>query len=181
MNPLDNVTTAVAALEDALPALLEACTDPQAADMAELFVTVQEARTKLLELERTVEGALGKALAEDMTVAAGLRIERSRSSERKAWDHEGWQRDVRQNLMRQHGLLRATVFDANGNELEAGVLHGLLRDLQGMHGAAGPKVTALRAIGLDARDYCETSPGRVTVKVHRLADETEGGSDDAAA
>lgn len=181
MNPLENVTTAVDELEAALPALLEACTDPQATDMAELFLVVQEARTKLLDLERTVEGALGKALAEDMTVAAGLRIERSRTSDRKAWDHDGWQRDARQNLLRQHGLLRATVFDANGVELEAGVLHSVLRDLQAMHSSAGPKVTALRAIGLDARDYCETSPGRVTVKVHRMADETTGGDTDAAA
>lgn len=184
MNPLENVTTAVDGLVDATPALLEACTDPQALDMAELLFVIREARTKLYDLERDVQHALARAMVDDLVTTPDLWVERKRSADRKSWDHESWQRDVRQQALRKAGLLGATVISADGEELPAGAVAQVLREVQSVHGAAGPKVSkdaGLRAFGLDPGDYCETSPGGVTVTVRRMADETpQAGEPDAA-
>lgn len=180
MNPLDAVTQAVEELEKALPGLLEQCTDPQGADMAELLLMVQQARVALQAVERDAELACAKALLGNMTEAAGLRIERYRSADRKAWNHDDWQRDVRTKALRAAGLLRAqAIITTDGEELDPAVLHDLLRSVQGVHGAAGPKTTAIRQLGLDPDDYCERSPGAWHVKVHRVVDETEGQNDAA--
>lgn len=186
-NPLDNVTDAVAALEDALPALLEACTDPQALDMAELFDTIQQARVKLAAIERDTELACAKALPGNRVDATGMYVERYRSPDRKAWKHEDWQRDVRTKALRAAGLAGAqAVVTADGETLPASVLHEVLRNVQAAHSAAGPKTGAIRGLGLDPDDYCERSQGAWHVKVHHVVDETapaeaeSGGQTDAA-
>lgn len=173
---LTNLTDAVTDLETQVDALVEACTDPQGTDVAELLDAVRTERTRLQGLEVLVEGAAAKALLEDMTTTATLRIERHRTTDRKAWDHAAWQRDVRAKALQAHGMKGAQgVLTADGEVLEASVLFDLMATLQGAHGSTSPKTTTLRALGLDARDYCESSPGRWTVKVTRMADEsTEG-------
>ena len=171
---LETLTNAVAALEDQQDTLLDACTDPQATDMAELLDVVLCARKRLQDVERFVEVAVAKAMTGDMAETPTLRVERHRGTDRKAWEHEAWQRDVRQQVIRKHGLLGAQgVLSADGELLDVGVLHEVLRMVQGVHGSAGPKVTAMRGLGLDSRDYCESSPGAWHVKVLRMADETE--------
>jgi hypothetical protein len=185
MNPLDAVTDAVDVLAKALPGLLEACTDPQAADMAELLLVIREARTRLYGIEQDTEHTLARAMVADQAVTGTLRVERKRGPERKAWDHDAWKRDVRQNALRGAGLLGAHVITSDGEEAPQGVLSDLLRKVQDVHGAAAPKTSAagLRGLGLDPMDYCETSAGKVTVQVYRMADEskpTEGGESDAA-
>jgi hypothetical protein len=183
MNALENVTHAVDALGEALPDLLGQCTDPQAADMAELLLVIQQARVALQAIERDTEVACARALSEPLTEAPGLRIERYRSADRKAWQHDRWQDDVRAKALRTTGLLKAqAIITADGEELDPGVLHDLLRAVQGVHGAAAPKTTSLKQLGLDPDDYCERSPGAWHVKVQRVVDETETteGESDAA-
>lgn len=184
MNPLDAVTEAVETLAKALPSLLESCTDPQALDMAELLLTIREARIALLGVEQDTEHTLARAMVADQAVTGTLRVERKRGPERKAWDHDAWKRDVRQNALRAAGLLGAHVYAADGEEAPQGALSDLLRRVQDVHGAAAPKTSAtgLRGLGLDPMDYCETSAGKVTVQVYRMADEstpTEGVETDA--
>jgi hypothetical protein len=187
-NPLEDpvaaVTDAVGLLERFLPSLLEQCTDPQATDMAEMLLLIREARTRLYGIEQDTEGALAKAMLSDQAITNTLRVERYRSADRKSWDHEAWQRDVRQQALRATGLLGAHLFNMDGEELPAGVLHDLLAKVQTVHAAAAPKTSkasGLRAFGLDPADYCQTSPGVRHVRVSRLADETEeGGETDAA-
>lgn len=175
MDALEQVAAAVQRLDDEHEALLAACTDPQATDMAELFAAVLDARKQLQTVERAVELATAKAMAGDYAETATLRVERYRATDRKAWEHDAWQRDVRAKVLRRNGLAGAQgVIDANGEVLPADALHAVLAELQGAHSAAGPRTTALRALGLDARDYCETSPGAWHVKVLRMADEQEG-------
>lgn len=185
MNPLEAVTDAVAALAKVLPDLLEQCTDPQATDMAELLLVIREAREALQGVERDTEHTLARAMVADQALTSTLRVERKRGPERKAWKHDEWQRDVRQNALRAAGLLGAHVVTADGEEAPASVLHDLLTRVQSVHGAAAPKTSnaGLRGLGLDPMDYCETSPGKVSVSVYRMADEaapTEGGEPDAA-
>lgn len=174
IDPLAGVVSAVQRLAEAVPALLDACTDPQGTDMAELLDIIREQRTKLYALEGQVEEACARALLDDMTTTPTLRIERHRTTDRKAWDHAGWQRDVRAKVLQAAGLKGAQgVLTADGEVVPASVLYDLLAQVEQVHGSAAPKTTALRSLGLDARDYCESSPGRWTVKVTRMADETE--------
>lgn len=162
----------VTRLEDQHDALLEACTDPQATDMAELFDTLARLRKRLQAVERDTELALAQAMVDDYAETATLRVERSRGADRKAWQHDEWQRDVRAKTLRKLGLAGAQgVLSADGEVLPASVLYDALAAVQAVHGAAGPKSTALRALGMDVRDYCESSPGAWHVRVTRMADE----------
>lgn len=178
---VEYLTSAVDNLELVVPGLLEQCTASDGADMAAVLLQIQQARIKLQDVERYVELECAMALTGDMTEAPGLRIERYRSAERKAWDHESWQRDVRNKALRKAGLLAAHVISADGEEVPAGVLHEVLTWVQSVHGATGPKVGSIRGLGLDPDDYCERSPGAWHVKVHTVVDETatEGQTDAA--
>lgn len=173
-DPLENVGASVAALGESLPALMDACTDPHATDLAELLVTVQDARKALQDMERDVELETAKRMLDDYAETPTLRVERHRSTDRKAWDHDGWKRDVRAKAVQAAGLRGAQgVLSADGEVLPADALWEVLEILQNAHGAAAPKTTALRGLGLDARDYCESSPGAWHVRVTRMADETD--------
>lgn len=174
-NPLAAVAAGVQALEDALPDLTAACTDPQATDMALLLEDVREPYAKLGALVRDLEVQVAKAMTEDDVRVAGLHVERYRGTDRKAWQHEDWQRDVRRQALRKHGLLGAQgIVNVDGEIVPTDGLHLLLAEVQSVHGSAAPKTRGgLAAFGLDARDYCESSPGAWHVKVHRQADETE--------
>lgn len=175
---LSSLTDAVTDLDLQLDYLLDACTDPAGTDVAELLDLIRTERVRLQALEGRAEEAAAKALLDDMTTTDTLRIERHRTQDRKAWQHEDWQRDVRAKVLQAHGLKGAQgVLTADGEVVPASVLHEVLRSVERAHGAAAPKTTALRALGLDARDYCESSPGRWTVKVTRMATEAKEGAE----
>lgn len=180
MNPLDAVTEAVDTLTKALPGLLEGCADPEGADVAELLLIVSAARVKLQGVERDTEASCAKAMLSNQIDRGGLFAERYRATERKAWDHEAWQRDVRAKALQAAGLKGAQgVLSADGEVLDPSVLHDLLARLQSVHGAQAPKTKSLREFGLDPDDYCERSPGSWHVRVqHRVP--VEGGVTDAA-
>jgi hypothetical protein len=173
------LTRVVDVLGDDLPALMDACTDPQGTDLAELLAALQDARKTLQGLERDAELATAKAMLDDYAETPTLRVERHRATDRKAWDHDAWKRDVRAKAVQAAGLKGCHIVLPTGELLDGTaaneVLYGLLDTLQAAHGAAAPKTTALRGLGLDARDYCESSPGAWHVRVTRMADETEGG------
>lgn len=174
---LHMTTAAVDALERDLPDWLEGCTDPCGLDVAELLDGIRAQRVRLQALELAAEEACARALMDDMTTTPTLRIERHRTTDRKAWQHADWQRDVRAKVLQAHGLKGAQgVLTADGEVLDASVLYDALTTLQSAHGSTAPKTTTLRALGLDARDYCESGPGRWSVKVTRLADEQQEGA-----
>lgn len=85
-----------------------------------------------------------------------------RGQDRKAWDHEGWKHDVRAEVIRRHLPTTDTYVDTTTGEVVdlAPVLYGLAADLQEVHGSTAPKVTKLRALGLEVDGYCQTFAGR---------------------
>jgi hypothetical protein len=173
---VENLASAVADLEAVLPEYVAACTDPHATDMALLLEDVREQSARLATIVRDLEVEVAKAMTEDDVRVPGLWVERYRGTERKAWQHADWQRDVRRQALRKHGLLGAQgIVTADGEVVDASeVLHVLLAEVQSVHGSAAPKTReGLAAFGLDPRDYCESSPGAWHVRVHRQADETE--------
>lgn len=171
---------ALSALEDAVkdavdqvPAMVvEDCTDPEGTDVAELLATVREAREALQGLERDLEAATAKAMLSDYASTATLRVERSRRADRKQWDHQAWQRDVRAKAIQAAGLKGAQgIITADGEVIDAGAIGEVLLRVESVRGAAAPKVTGLRNLGLDPDDYATRLPGTWSVKVTRLADE----------
>lgn len=171
------VNKAVEALEQALPGLLEQCTDPQATDMAEVLASIRDARVLLARLELDAEVATARAMLGDFAETSTLRVERTRAAERKTWDHEGWQQDVRRQVLRKHGLQGiAAVVTADGEEVPGAELvqevAAAMAELQAVHGSTGPRLTQLRGVGLDPDDYCVRTPGTWRVKVTRMADES---------
>lgn len=84
-----------------------------------------------------------------------------RSNERKEWDHQDWKHDVRGAILADIG---DELYDLEGNEVDVA---GLIRKAQDVHGAQAPKVTALRALGLDPQGYCHEVPGKPTVSITR--------------
>jgi hypothetical protein len=147
--------------------------------MALLLDDLREQSTRLAAIVRDLEVEVAKAMTEDDVRVPGLWVERYRGTERKAWQHADWQRDVRRQALRKHGLLGAQgIVNADGEVVDAAeVLHTLLAEVQSVHGSAAPKTRGgLAAFGLDPRDYCESSPGAWHVRVHRQADETPPGA-----
>lgn len=174
VDPLTALTDAVEALSGDLSAITDACTDPEGRDFAELLWHLRSAREALQGMERDIEAATARAMLGDFAESGDLRVERSRSRERKAWDHDSWQADVRAKVAQASGLKGAQgVVLASGEVVPASVMFGALCEVQRVHGASAPKTTALRALGLDPEDYAETQPGAWRVKVTRLAAETE--------
>lgn len=176
MSAVEKVTDAVAALGEQLDDLVAASTDPQATDLAAVVETVREARKALTAHERHLEHECARAMLGDYAEGNGVRVERSRGAERKAWDHDSWRHDVRAKVLRAHGLAGAQgVVTADGELVDPTVVHELLAAVQNVHSAGAPKSTAMKALGLDVRDYCESSPGAWQVRVTRLADDQDGG------
>lgn len=174
---VSDVLQAVAHLEDAMPHLWEACTDPQATDLAELLADLRDARERLYALERDTEVTLAKAMTTDEVDTPTLRVERRRGTDRKSWDHAGWQVDARRQVLRKHGLAGAQgVLTPDGEVIPAEVLAEALAELQSVHGSTAPRTTQLKGLGLDPRDYCESSPGAWRVSVRRQVDESKEGA-----
>lgn len=87
-----------------------------------------------------------------------------RSNDRNAWDHDGWKHDVRAALLEEYGYGDGLVDVQSGEMVD---VLDLLTALQDVHGASAPKVTKLRALGLDPAAYCEEVPGKPSVTITR--------------
>lgn len=100
------------------------------------------------------------------TLPDGRPYEVLRGANRKSWDHAGWQHDVRQAVVKAvAGDDQVLLLDAaTGEPLDAS-LADLLTQVQAVHGSTAPRVTALKALGLKADDYCESSPGPYAIKI----------------
>lgn len=86
-----------------------------------------------------------------------------RSNDRKEWQHDDWKHDVRGAILDDLNCGDA-VFTLDGEAVD---LMELITKVQSVHGAQAPKVTALRALGLDPQAYCHEVPGKPTVTITR--------------
>lgn len=176
---LDELTDTVETLEAALPQLIDDATDPDGVQLAALLAQVRGARERLLTMERDLERETAKAMSSDLLMVDGqFRVERRRSKDRTAWDHDSWTRDARRNVLRRRGVLGAAGVVTKDGEVVEVSLSELLSDVEAIHGKGAPRVGAMRDLGLDPDDYCETKSGHPRVNILPLADETEGGNDE---
>lgn len=122
-------------------------------------------RRSLAELEAILTRAAAYASRDlDMpragTFPDGRLWELKRGADRKAWDHGSWLADVRREVL--SGLPALLVDPETGVEVDP---RALLVGVQSVHGAGPPRVAALKRLGLDPGDYCETVAGSWGLKV----------------
>lgn len=136
-------------------------------EVAESIAWIQDTRRDLAVLESYLSRRLGSepGCPDALVLPSGRHAEVMKGKDRKAWDHEAWQRDVRVAVVGE------TVFRAYA-DAETGELVDLTPTLldvaariQAVHGSTAPKIRALKALSLDADDYSETYPGPFSVKV----------------
>ena len=132
--------------------------DAKAPEMVAMIAGGQEQRAAIKALEDTITARAGAQmdLGREGVLEDGRAFKIRRGQNRKGWDHERWQHDARAAVLADADV-PAEVVDPRTGELVN--LHPVLTALQGVHGSTGPRVGALRAMGLDPEDYCETTPG----------------------
>ena len=133
--------------------------DDLAVGLAQLRTLLADLRILANAVEDDVVALLGDDRAADV---AGLgRIERKRGTDRRAWD---W------DLLLPR-LIRLALDPDDTGEIGTAAdvvqeMRALLVDVIGLTPSRGPRVTPLRAMGLDPDEWCETKPGRTTVQIH---------------
>ena len=132
-----------------------------AEDIVVAVAFIQDQRRELAQVESYLARECGRDdfLHSTGYLPDGRKYEVIRGKDRKGWDHAAWRHDVRLAVTRDLG----NVVDADSGE-KVDVAEVVARAMD-VVSAAAPKVTALRALGLAADDYCETSPGPWSVKV----------------
>jgi len=139
-----------------------------AGDLAGAVAVVQDLRRDLAELEASLVRAIGRdeAAPKVGTLPDGRTYEIVKGKDRKGWDHETWQRDVRRQVL--SGLTDVTVVAVESGETVD--VAALLAAVQAVHGAGAPKTTSLKALGLAPDDYCESFPGPWGAKITKGSD-----------
>jgi hypothetical protein len=156
---------AIGAAEGDLPTALAHMAATVQDDMAvEVIAWAQDMRRRLLAIEdvATTYAARNLTTSRSGVLTDGRLFEVHRTSNRKTWQHDAWQHDARQAVV-TGAHVSAELADPSTGALVN--VYDLLTAVQAFHGATAPKVTALRAAGLDPDDYCETVPGRWSVTV----------------
>lgn len=163
---LGDLSEAVQSLEDARDASEALAPDLQ----ADALALVQTLRQRLALLESDLGATLGKAAGKHTGyLSDGRQFTFTRTADRKEWDHEGWKRDARRNVVAlaleglpaEDGVLQV-IHDATGEVMPvriASVLQTALATIQETHGSTSPRSTNLKALGLYVGDYCTSTPG----------------------
>ena len=127
-----------------------------------LAAKLQDLRRELAQIEAWIVRQVGQSELTQRkgTLADGRLYEVRKADTRKAWDHPGWQRDVRAQVM--SGIPAVAVDPETGDTFNPA---DMLAAIQAVHGAGAPKVTALKALGLTPGDYSENVPGPWTLQV----------------
>lgn len=100
------------------------------------------------------------------TMADGRTYTLRRAKDRKGWDHDAWQHDARRAIVDTEVPEGALVIDSQGEVLETArrMAQRTAAAVEAVHGAAAPRLTSLRGLGLDPDEYAETTPGPWTVE-----------------
>lgn len=120
-----------------------------------LVAAIQDVRKALGQTEAYLVREVGRdgAAPAEGRLPDGRAYVLRKGATRKAWDHEEWRKDVRRQVLSGVGEV---VDPSTGESVDVA---GLLAAVQQVHGAGAPKVVALKGLGLDPGDYCETFSG----------------------
>lgn len=131
------------------------------AEQAKALDLVREARRRLSDVERVLENAVADSMQgkTEEVHEVGV-LEKRGGKKRKSWDHEG----VASRVVSEIRVDKETgeVRDPSPQEVANALVE-----------AAGInywKVSSLRDLGIEPSEYCEESPGRVTVQILKAGD-----------
>ncbi len=166
LTSLKSLAAAVEDLEKDPTLAAEGMTTQQLADAS---AAVIDARKRLGNVERDLVTVAGRREGKvTLDLSDGRQAKLERSADRKEWQHDDWQRDVRRvvvgALLESQGLPKRVVIvnPETGEEQEhdlAVMLHQVVMAAQVVHGSQAPKSTMLKPLGLYATDYCTSTPG----------------------
>lgn len=156
---VDALRLALAKADDQRQALADAGDIANLAyGLTQLKVLADDLRTLLRDVEANVADLMDAKLVELPEV--GITLERKRGTDRRSWDSMALLQEV---------IRRSVDPDGTGELPPVGEviqrLHDGVSACVPVTGSLGWRVGALRAIGLDPDEWCETSPGRTSVIV----------------
>lgn len=127
--------------------------------LARALVACRGFRQLAADIERLLESRVAAAMERPFVTIEGLgTLERKKSKDRKAWDHKR----VAAKLLE---VAKAERIDGLTGEVLASEGEAAMLTFLACAGVAYWKTTELRGRGIDPDDYCESSPGRETVRV----------------
>jgi len=131
--------------------------------LAHGLIRLRTVAEQLRYLVRCVEDDVAELMPEKRVEVPGLPVfERRKGTDRKSWDSEA--------LLSR--VVRVALTDPTTGEVESDPavvreqLVSVLSAVVPFTGSLGWRVRALRDLGIDPDEWCETSPGRVTVQFH---------------
>jgi hypothetical protein len=135
--------------------------------LVDTVALIQDMKRALGVAEAYVSREVGYLVQEQTSAKTGetsdgRHYEVMRGNERKAWDHQGWQRDLRAAIIEGSNVSPNLVDPATGEQVS---LVGMMTLAEEAHGSTAPKTTILKRWKVDPDDYCESVPGPYSVKI----------------
>ena len=155
---LEHIGSRLDDVEDMIGLLAET---GQVATLARFLAELRAVKKLLDEQVREAEAQLAEIMDDKSIVVQGVGVfERRVGTDRRAWQWD----DLLPRLTRLHLDPGGTgEIPSTAEAVEA--MRRLIVDVIGVTPSRGPRVTALRALGLDPDEYAETTPGRVSVQI----------------
>ena len=136
--------------------------------LADLAATVQDLKRSLAVAEAYISRTAGAVRSSGVTppdaLTDGRPFELRRSTTRKRWDHGGWKSAVLNAVLERHEVAKGDV-TVNASTGEPVDVPAIIQAAQEVHGSTSPRVTNLKALGIDPGDFCEETPGPWSVSV----------------
>lgn len=153
-------------LNDLNPEAANACDTGDVEELAHLHVALTKTRQQLATICSTVEAALADVMTDKRLDLDGLPpLERRQGATRKAWDHDRLVPLVVRLALDPDGT---GEFPTDPVDVMDRVV-GMLTKVYPFTPSTNPRVGELRALDIDPDEWCETSPGRVSVQIHEEA------------
>lgn len=171
---LAGLSTLIGQLNRTLPGarqhLDEAYPDQTGQLHVELTDKLQQAHRELGQLISIMEVQTLRRAAGEGVLPDGRTYRVGRGAQRRSWDRDAYERDVDRQLL--SGLDGHVLYDQDGTAVDLRRWAGkLLAGAHKVHGSVAPRVAQLRGLGLSAGDYCETLPGKPSVRVFQPGQE----------
>lgn len=133
--------------------------------VASLLAEVRSVRQALGIRERAIEDLLADVMLDDTMTLEGVGVFQLRhGKDRKAWQSEQLLSEVIRRSLDPEGTGELPPLPEVVERIRAGVF-----DTAPVTPSLGWRVTALKRLGLDPDEWCESTPGRTTVQITEAA------------
>lgn len=138
--------------------------------LAQVHLDLAELKHRVTLAARAVEERLADVMPDKRLELPGLPVmERKKGTDRKKWQSG----DLLDELLRHAAFDAETGAVIDDELILRQRIHETLTACVPFTGSLGWRVTALRDLGLDPDEWCETAPGRISVVIHGDTDRGE--------